>query len=162
MVMIKKHIERIKWRVSSGGWKANPTDTEAINAIIDYVNEEHKRGMPNNESFAKLYIYLYLEFLRYFDCTVYESMPEKTIQSILKRSVDVLMDELTYTINQQNNASTLKENGFIFGHPLMLKEDVKKKNIEIMGKTEGENFTKEEVIDNLTAMINNALNINQL
>lgn len=159
VIMIKKHIDRIKWRISNGGWKANQLDLDALNGIIEYANKEQDETFAENEQFAKLYIYLYLEFLRYFDCTVYEKQPEKTIQSILNRSLDVLLDDLIYTINQQNLYDRLKENGFQFGHPLQLKEDVKKKNLEIMESTNGEKFTKEEVSDNITAMVNTALQI---
>lgn len=157
--MIRDDLKRIKWRLSGNGWKANERDMEAFNHIVDHITNDYKEVVNENENFAKLYIYLYIEFLRYFDCTVYEKHPEKTIQRILKRSMDVLISDLTYTVNQQNLYDRLKENGFIFGHPMRLDEDVKKMNIEIIEKTKGEKFTEEEVTDNITAIINNALNI---
>lgn len=157
--MIQKHLKRLHWRITGGGWKPNEQDLESINGIIKYVNTEQERSFRSNEHLAKLYIYLYLEFLRYFDCTVYDNKPEKTIQSILKRDLCTLLEDLTYTINQQNLYAELQSNGFIFGHPLQLKEDVKKKNLEIMQKTKGEKFTTESVKENITAMVNNALEL---
>lgn len=157
--MIQQHLKRLHWRISGNGWKANEKDLEAFNGIVEHLKRQEEENIIENEQFAKLYIYLYLEFLRYFNCTVYEKQPEKTIQSILKRDLSTLLEDLTYTINQQNLYDKLKDMGFVFGHPLQLKGDVKKKNIEIMERSEGEKFTKEEVSDNITAMVNTALQI---
>lgn len=155
--MIKKHLERIKWRISHGGWKSNQTDLDALNGIIEYANNEEERNFRSNPHLAKLYIYLYTEFLRYYDCTVYEPHAEKAILHILKADLATLIENLTYTINQQNLSAELASNGFVFDHPRKLTKEQKEKNIEIMKKSKGEMFTNESVLENVTAMIKTAL-----
>lgn len=157
--MIKKHLERIKWRISRGGWKSNQTDLDALNGIIEYANNEEERNFRSNPHLAKLYIYLYTEFLRHYDCTVYEPHAEKAIQYILKADLATLVDNLTYTINQQNLYSELALNGFVFDHPRKLKKEAKEKNLKIIESVKGEKFTNESVMDNVTAMIKTALQI---
>lgn len=157
--MIKKHLERIKWRISNGGWKANQMDMDALNGIIEYANKEEERNFMSNEHFAKMYIYLYGEFLRYYDCTVYQTQPEKAIQHILKADLAALLENLTYTINEQNLHVELKDKGFIFSHPKKLSKIQKEKNLEIMKNTIGDKLTPESVFDNLKAMIKNSLQI---
>lgn len=157
--MIKKHLQRIHWRISGNGWKANEKDREAFNAIVEYAEREEERNFQSNPHLAKLYIYLYTEFLRHYDCTVYEPHAEKAIQYILKADLATLVDNLTYTINQQNLSAELALNGFIFDHPRKLKKETKEKNLKIIESVKGEKFTNESVLDNLTAMIKTALQI---
>ena len=155
--MIKKHSERIKWRISNGGWKANQTDLDALNGIIEYANKEEERNFMSNQHFAKMYIYIYGEFLRYYDCTVYESQPEKAIQHILKADLGTLLDNLTYTINEKSLSAELRDNGFVFAHPKTLSKEQKEKNIEALKNAKGDRFTSDVILENLTAMIKNAL-----
>lgn len=159
--MIKKHLDRIKWRISHGGWKANQADLDALNGIIEYANNEEERNFRSNPHLAKLYIYLYTDFLRHYDCTVYEPHAEKAILHILKADTATLIENLTYTINQQNLSAELASNGFVFDHPRKLSKEQKKKNIEIMKESQGEMFTNESVLDNITAMIKTALQITE-
>ena len=157
--MVKKSLERIKWRISDGGWKANKKDIEAINTVVDYVNSEQDRSFRSNEHLAKLCIHLYGKLLIHYDCTIYETHPEKALKDIFDKPIDLLLSDLTYIVNQQNQYSELAKNGFAFGHPTVINEDTKSKNLEILKKTKGELFTEDTVEENIISMVNNLLEV---
>ena len=53
--MIEKDIKRLAFTISKGN-KPNQNDAEALNGVIEYVNDEKKRHINNYHLFAKLFV----------------------------------------------------------------------------------------------------------
>lgn len=52
---IQRALDHFKWKFQNK-WKPTPTDVEAYNAIIEYVEFQNSVNLTQNESLAKLWI----------------------------------------------------------------------------------------------------------
>ncbi len=82
--MVKKDLERLKFTISKGN-KPNKNDIDALNGIIEYVNNERDRELNNYQLFAKL-------FLNVFKNDIIKS--KGNYQLALKNATDVLKIDL--------------------------------------------------------------------
>src|SRR5690606_2760931 len=113
--------------------KAPEWEKEAFNAVVDYVGEKENKSLADNKHFAKLYIYLFGEFLKHYQCTVFDETPQKELQRILKSPGNLLVTEVMNAMNT----------GELYRDP--------------SGKTAKWEF--DEVANNLMAMVNGAIRI---
>jgi len=61
---ITKSIQRIAWRFSQGkAFLPNENDTDALNGIIAFYNQQQEQISFSQEPFAKMYLYLYREMI---------------------------------------------------------------------------------------------------
>ena len=57
---LNKAIDRLYWRIKTGMAKANQTDLDAVNCVVEHVNESNKKTITENIPFTKMYVYLYV------------------------------------------------------------------------------------------------------
>ena len=60
--MIANNIKRLSYTIGKGN-KPNANDIEALNGVIEYVNQEKERSLNNHQLFAKLYINAFKDIL---------------------------------------------------------------------------------------------------
>jgi hypothetical protein len=129
-------------------WNATERDKQAIDKIIEFVEQKHKQQRNTHQLFAKLYITFYGELLKYYECTVFDSTPQKAIHKILDTPIDVLIKKFIDKHNDVEMALQIPKKDR-YKHPKQLKQyDIKQ--IDKMEYMETE--------DNLIAMINLAIN----
>lgn len=104
---IEKALDRIRWRFSNGkAFMPNVNDVEAFNYLVDYVEQKEAQTLRDNALFAKLYIWVYGQFLSHYKATVFDSIPQKELNKLLdlpladhvKRFTDSLNDSELYSI----------------------------------------------------------------
>lgn len=88
---IDKAIKHLNWRFKKS-WKPTKLDVEAYNSIIDYVEIQEQKTLSENESFAKLWIYIFINRSSIGYSNAYDII--KFIDSILERSVFDLVKAL--------------------------------------------------------------------
>ena len=143
-----KGMQRIGWRFSQGKpFKPNDTDKEAYNAIVDFIDIQHKKQFKNNELFAKLYIYIYGKFLSHYQATVLDKIPRGEVYKILNRSIEDLIDEFTNELNDSEFYTLMENSGVVLKHPAFKdlaqpKEDAEKVDISKLNVWDKEEVTK--------------------
>jgi len=166
---IKKAINKITWRIGGNGWKATQNDVDAINFIIDFVNVKHKEQINNHQLFAKLYIYVYGQFLKHYNATVFDKIPEQELHKLLERPIDQFIEDFKNQLNSSELYSLQDELGLSNSHPATRTQKEKDNDSKILDQVlnnkesleafMGDPFDYELVKENLEAQINNAINI---
>lgn len=92
---IKESIKRLGFTISKQN-KPNSTDADALNTIIEFVNNTTKEEVNQNELFAKLYVMNFItqmRIVRDFD------LAQKNVHKILKMSLTGLYTEFRREAN---------------------------------------------------------------
>lgn len=151
MMTIKKAIEHFEWKLDPKNkqWKATPNDIEAYNKIVEFTEEKLNQQFNDNQLFAKIFVSFYGELLKYYEATMFDDIPEKSINKILDTPFETLVDKFIEKHYDVELALQIPKKDR-YKHPLELKRlgyDIK--NVE--------KLDKQQTIDNLKTMINNAL-----
>lgn len=163
---IEKSIQRLSWRFGNGNFTPNQNDINALNGIIEWVNDQRKITLNQNHLFAKLYIYYLNQFIDKYQTTVFDTIPQKELSKLLDTPLDLFYEAFQRSLNSNKLMEVLQDNGVELKHPELrteqeLKENsIKLKNInkdDIVKITE-DSWTKEEVEANLNKMVTEALN----
>ncbi|NNE33538.1 MAG: hypothetical protein HKN40_14365 [Winogradskyella sp.] len=154
---ITKAIERITWRLRNG-WKANQNDTDAINEIINFVNEKHNQQLQDNVLFAKLYIIVFAQMIKRYKTDVFDSIPQKELHRLLELPLKTYIERFTATLNENEYETLLKSKDLVIKHPKTFNDDEKKRLSEITLEEIKDTWDIETVGDNLTTQINHAIN----
>lgn len=64
---IKRHVDRLYWRLENGQYKPNQNDVEAINNIVDFTNDCLSNELDQNKPFQKLYIHLLGIYMNHYE-----------------------------------------------------------------------------------------------
>ncbi|TNJ44520.1 hypothetical protein KFZ70_00630 [Tamlana fucoidanivorans] len=104
-------INRIKFRVNNKHWKANETDKQAINTIIEFVNQKHKNQINANELLAKLYIHHYSYLNRKYRSNIYDELPIKELHKLLEMPLAVHIQKFTDELNSLEVENLFIKNG---------------------------------------------------
>ena len=150
---IKKALDRISWRLSNG-WKANEKDIEALNTIAKFVNQKHDEDFNNNTLFAKLYVYIYGEFLKYYEATVFDNIPQKELHKELDKPFSQIVEEFIDKHHLIEMALQMPPE-IRYKHPKQIR--YKYKDIDFEFK-HIEKIDYKEAKNNLVKLINLALN----
>ena len=135
---LQKAIENLKRRLSTDkSFTPYPKDRESLNTIIDYINNQMKGNVNNNLLFAKLYIYTYNQFLKYYKSSIFDEITQKELHKLLDTDI-----ELFYKAFK----SQLEDNSIYD----LIEKDESLENAE--------KFELDYVKTNLNMMINMALN----
>ena len=149
---INKAIAHFEWKLTNH-WKPTPKDLEAYNSMVEYVDKNNKQQLNDNQLFAKLYITYYGELLKYYKASIFDKEPQKDLHKTLDTPLETIIDTFRATLKDIEIANTFEVNGSI-RHPLEWSEqdkaNIKMKKVNLIPYQEAE--------DNLTAMINLALN----
>jgi len=70
---INKAIQHFIFKLSNH-WKATEVDQQALNVMIDFVNDKSKEQYMNNELFAKVYIFMFSYFIDRYKTTVFDEI----------------------------------------------------------------------------------------
>jgi hypothetical protein len=116
--------------------KPNRTDLEAVNFMIEWVDNQKKQSLKQNQLFAKLYIYVYHKFIQHYETTVFDNVPQSELHRILDKPLDAFFKAFTQQLNDNEAYISINEGN-------ELKNDV---------------WDLETVTDNLTAQLTEALN----
>ena len=131
----ERAISHFEYKLTNS-WKPTKHDLEAYNALLKYIETKKKETIINNQLFGKLYIYLFGEFITYYNASIFDEIPQKELHKILDTDLRVLVTNLRDKLN-------LKE-----------VEDYIIKEKSLKGFKEIE---YEEIADNLKSMINGAI-----
>ena len=155
MNTIKKAVEHFIFKLDPKNniWKASEADGKAITQIVKFVEDKHEEQLRNNQLFAKLYITYYGELLKYYKASIFDKEPQKDLHKTLDTPLETIIDNFRATLKDIEISKTFEVNGSI-RHPLEWSEqdkaNIKMKKVNLIPYDEAE--------DNLTAMINLALN----
>ena len=167
---ITKALERLSWRFSQRKpFIANQNDINALNQVIEYCDKKQSEQIQNYQLFAKLYVYLYGQFLDYYKTTVFDPIPQKELHKILDKSLWFLIEEFTQTLNESERYGFMTEAGVDMNkHPLTVPESDKKQQVAALNKMlqdnknmeifKGQAWSVEDVKENLETQINAAIN----
>ena len=126
MITINKAVEHFVFKLKNV-WKPTSKDGEAINEIINFVNDKHKKQFSDNQLFAKLYIHYLGKLLRFHQCSVFDGTPEKELNRIFNTPIESLINEFTAIANDQETFIKMKSVGISEKHPLLKSESEKYK-----------------------------------
>ena len=111
-------------------WNPTQSDVDALNSIITFVDDKHKQQINNYELFAKLYIFVYQEFLRNHNTTVFNSVPQKELNKLLDRPIEEFIKDFTKSQNDIEQRLYFKELGIEEKHPALKTLEEKAKDFE--------------------------------
>jgi hypothetical protein len=90
------------------GLVPNKTDFDAYNELVEYVDIMEKNLINNQQLFGKLYIYLFTEFVKHYNCTVMDDIPQKELHKLLDKDLRVLVTEAQELLNLCELESAIK------------------------------------------------------
>lgn len=117
---LKEAIQRLSFTVSKQN-KPNPTDAQALNKILEYVNGTIKKEINENELFAKLYVYLLLNEVVFYKGDV--DMGQKRINEVLQIPLIDMYENFRMSFNAIALNNFLHENGLSEKHPLQYNKE---------------------------------------
>ena len=144
----------------------NEHDINAMNEIIDWVNNQQKIAVNDNTLFAKLFIHKLNDIKLHDKDFIVNKFNQRAMTDILRMDIDEYFKEFTETLNDNHIRYIFEENGIEPKHAFL--KDKKELDYDRlkMSKIPKEDikqisngFWKEEDIkDRLINMINSALN----
>lgn len=161
---IQDSIKRLGFTISKQN-KPNSTDADALNSIIDFINNVNKSEVQENKLFAKLYIMNFItqmRIVRDFD------LAQSNVNKILKMPLEGLYNEFRKEANVLEIKNYFESKGlkdtWSLSNDFNLKENFKH-NSEVCQKIDAKEFlevcdlwSEENIYNNLNATITLALN----
>ena len=123
---VNKAIQRIQWRMNEGGWKANENDIEAINSIIDHINDSNRNLVQQNDLFARLFVEVMRRTVSVQGVKFTDKNATRWILEAMEIPFSQHVELLTKELNEQSFFEKLEKNGVEMKHPV-LKTDVQRK-----------------------------------
>lgn len=136
---LKEAIQRLSFTVSKQN-KPNATDAEALNKILEYLNNSIKKEVNENEMFAKLYVYLLLNEVVFYSGDV--DMSQRKINDVLKIPLIDMYENFRMSFNSIALNNFLHENGLSEKHPLLYDPREEQKNKELTKHKDWEMYAK--------------------
>jgi hypothetical protein len=136
---LKEAIQRLSFTVSKQN-KPNTTDAEALNKILEYLNNSIKREVNENEMFAKLYVYLLFNEVIFYKGDV--DMSQAKINDVLKKPLIDLYENFRISFNAIALNNFLHENGLSEKHPLQYNKEEELHNKELTRHKDWEMYAK--------------------
>lgn len=133
-------------------WKATPSDQEAINTIIDFVESKHAKDFNDHQLYAKLYITYLAELMKYYKATVFDGIPQKELHKILDQTLEQIIENFVKTATDIEQSLEYEIDG-VLKHPMQLTKE-QKDNVKIINPV----MTYEQAKNNLTSLINLSIN----
>jgi len=113
---IEKSLQRLHWRISKGNFTPNENDIEAVNFLVDWVNQQKTKELQENRLFAKLYIVHFGELLTHFqDIDFAQNELHKILSDPLTNHIEWFRMKLNQHISNQFHKSIgLSEKPYYF------------------------------------------------
>jgi hypothetical protein len=136
---LKEAIQRLSFTVSKQN-KPNATDAEALNKILEFLNNSIKREINENEMFAKLYVYLLFNEVIFYKGDV--DMSQAKINDVLKQPLIDLYENFRMSFNAIALNNFLHENGLSEKHPLQYNKEEEAHNKELTNHKDWEMYAR--------------------
>lgn len=136
---LKEAIQRLSFTVSKQN-KPNATDAEALNKILEYLNNSIKREINENEMFAKLYVYLLFNEVIFYKGDV--DLGQKKINEVLQIPLIDMYENFRMSFNAIALNNFLHENGLSEKHPLQYNKEEEAHNKELTRHKDWEMYAK--------------------
>ena len=163
----KKAIEHLVWKYQNK-WNPTQPDADALNTIMKFVDDKHKKQIQDYQLFAKLYIMVYSQYLERYKTTVFHDIPTKELTKFLEYPTDVLIQRFTDKLNESELYSLFDELDIKMDHPALKTEEIKEKETDrletaLKNKDNFEKFTGkvwdyDTVKECVELQINNVIN----
>lgn len=149
---VEKAVKRLIWRLSPKengkyfSFEPNKDDFNALKSILGDLDRQKKINLPNNVLFAKLYIYILTQNIRFYETTALNDYPNKDLAKMLNTPLDYFYQAF---YNDLHNNQFNK----------LLKSESKENDLEILKEFEElkKTFTLELITSKLDNMINESL-----
>lgn len=131
---ISSAVDKFIWRFKNdkrhNRWNITESDVEALNTIIDFVQQTHKQQLQSNILFAKLYIMVYAQYLQKYNATVFDEIPQKEFHKLLSKPLEVFIRRFMDRMNESEMYEVFKESNVDLDmHPqLKTKEEHQEEN----------------------------------
>lgn len=164
---IKKAVDHFVFKFNTV-WKVTEHDIKALETIMEFVEDKHKKQFNDYQLFAKLYVMVYAQFLERYNTTVFDEIPQKELHRYLEQPLERIIQRFTDKLNDSELYSLFKEIGVDMKHPALVSQaqsdkDTSKIQKAIESKDNFERFTGqvwdyETVKQSLVSQINNVIN----
>lgn len=163
---VEKGLGRFSWRFKNGNFTPNQNDINALNGIIQWVNDQRKITLNQNHLFAKLYIYYFNEYLDKYQASVFSDIPQKELSKLLDTPLQLFYQAFVDSLNQNNIYQVMIDNKISMTHPWerTKEEEVSDRlGLKNMSKADREKMTSmpwkyDEVEYQLNKMVTEAIN----
>ena len=126
-------IDRLYFRLKNGMAKANQTDLDAVNIIVDTINESQKQTIKENIPFTKMYVHLFGMLLdKYQD--VY--LAQNELNRILDTPTLKIYHNFTDKLNNVELKAFLKSKNIELKHPALESDEQREQTLELLTKHE--------------------------
>lgn len=163
---ILEALNRLVWRLSPDpekgykNFKPNDNDVNALNRIIQHVNDSRDTTVRNNQIFAKMFIWCYSWMLDHYgeelrdgtkvSASVFDDIPQKELNKQLDRPISEYYSRFLDKLNDREM--------FILKQEIEERQRVDPKALEKLSKEErqiitGKAWELETVTENLNSMI---------
>lgn len=158
---IKRAVEHYIWKLKNVG-KPTQKDVDALNTIMQFVENKHKQQINDYDLFVKLYIFVYQEFLNNHNTTVFNSVPQKELNKLLDRPIEDFINDFTKSQNDIEQRLYFKELGISEKHPALKDLEEKEKDLNklkgfdkdrLFGNVWKYNDIKEQLINQINSAI---------
>jgi hypothetical protein len=138
MIPLNKAIDRLYFRIKNGMPKANQTDLDAVNSIVEYLNESQKQTIKENIPFTKMYVHLFGMMLdKYGD--VY--LAQNELNRILVTPTLEIYEKFSDKLNHHELLHFLEFHDIELKHPAIETETEREANLKIISENK-EQFLK--------------------
>ncbi|MCP4984899.1 MAG: hypothetical protein GY928_02180 [Colwellia sp.] len=162
---IKNAVDHFSWKMKNKrGSTPSPSDKLAMNTIMEFVEDKHKKQINDYHLFAKLYITVYAQYLEKYKTTIFDDIPRKELHKLLDRPVSDFVQRFTDRLNESELYSLFEELNINMDHASKTKEaeiDVLEKSLkdeENLDKFTGKVWTFDTVKEQIELQINNVIN----
>ncbi|WP_428743210.1 hypothetical protein [Tenacibaculum sp.] len=165
---IKRAVDHFIFKFNNV-WKPTETDVKALQTIMDFVEEKHKKQLQDYHLFAKLYIMVYAQYLERYNATVFDDIPKKELHVLLDKPMEYFIKRFTQRLNESELYSLFEELEIELKHPITKSKEQKEKETDSlknalveksnMERFKGEVWEYETVKENLELQINNVINL---
>ena len=164
-MITQKAIQHFHYKLSNV-WNATEKDIQAFESIRDFVVDKNKTQFSKYKPFAKLYVYVYAQYLKHYNATVFDEIPQKEFHKLLDRPFEAFVKAFVRQLNESELYELLESKEVIFKHPATISKEQREKEKEILNNLTKKEidtilnpmWTYEDVEPNLVIMINSALN----
>lgn len=120
---IQKAVKRLSWRLGNGKFEPNQNDVDALQFIINWINNEKSELMKDNMLFAKCYVKLLMYETMYFKDVQFAS--EQLNRFLVETPIETIYDDFAKSLNQLEYEKFMKRHGLIMKHPALLSDEEK-------------------------------------
>lgn len=152
---IGEAVKHLQWRYGKfKNIKVSKKDIEAMNTMIDFVNDQTNENIHNNQVGYKLWLNEYLEKIKYYRATVFDNIPQKELCRFIDKPLEWHEERFTNTLNDMEVDRITDE---LEGEKIKDLEDQTVKDY-LQRIMEGQKaFNVEEVGNNMRIMFSEAL-----